>query len=126
MFGRFSGANFAGANLRGASLAPFSATGFIEVLWHSRACQREPERRRSLECPTSPTFRSASPTCAAPISRGAILKNADLSHADLTGADLSNADVSNADLDGAILTGAKGLATVAGLDEARKRGKVID
>lgn len=56
---------------------------------------------------------------------GAKLFGADLSGADLTGANLSGADLTEADLDGTILKGAKGLATVIGMDQAKNRDKAI-
>ncbi len=49
---------------------------------------------------------------------GADLRQAQLTRADFTGADLTGADLTGAVVDGAIFTGAKGLATVKGVERA--------
>jgi len=49
------------------------------------------------------------------------LGNADLVQADFSRADLSDADLTAADIGGAIFTGARGIATVKGLDQTRNR-----
>jgi uncharacterized protein YjbI with pentapeptide repeats len=51
--------------------------------------------------------------------KGADLRGADLTRADFTGADLTGADVTGANLDEADLSGAKGIAEIKGLAQAR-------
>jgi uncharacterized protein YjbI with pentapeptide repeats len=124
LFGRLNGANFAKANLKGASLAPFSDTGFIEVLWRTELVSANLSGADLSNSDLRHVSLRFANLKGANLS-GAKLRKADLSHADLTGADLTMADVSEADLDSAILTDVKGLDTVAGLDSARGHARPI-